>query len=190
MSKIRLPTSALAALTLLWASALIIPLAQVSGAHYFPFLARPLTGLASDSAPRMDHFLGTTCGCSEKVLKYLEGRGSQVNEVVHIVGPGEPWASRLSERGFQVEVLSEDEALSRYQLESVPRLLISAAGETLYQGGYNEDQRHNSRYEDLRLWDSLARKGGAAVERSYPLYGCANGKLRKAQLDPWKMKYE
>lgn len=185
--KLQLSRTALVALTGLWAVLILVPLAQVSGAHYFPFLAKPLAGIPAEPDPRMRHFLGTTCGCSEKVLKYLEGRGPQVAETVHIVGPGGEWEKRLAAKGFVIEVLNEEEAHARYALESVPQLLIVDGGRVLYQGGYNEDQRHNEKYEDLALWRDLAARKPAAA---FPLYGCANGKFRKAQLDPWKMKYE
>jgi hypothetical protein len=149
---------------------------------------------ASEKSPQVDtkmalhHFLGTGCGCSKKILAYLEKRKkSNLDEYVHLIENKDNWKEKLESAGYIVEVLTEESAHKNYNIESVPLFSVAQSDRLLYQGGYNEQQMHNTNYEDLMIAQNLQQKKAI---KEYPLFGCANGKIAKQLQDPLGVKYE
>jgi hypothetical protein len=144
--------------------------------------------LESEQGFSVHHFLSTHCECSKNIINHLLKRKALqgVREVIHLVDGDESIRGRLVNVGFKVENTYEESALSKFNLQVLPELLILNNGKTLYQGGYGKDQQHSQAYEDARLIQDL-QSGKEAV--GYPVFGCANGKLRKQKLDPLGLKY-
>lgn len=200
-------------LPILWFVVVGAPLAVLSGFHMVPYQGTQLPGKAiedlayegalsnpnsnvteisrsssSQSLRQLHHFLGGSCGCSVRIINYLTERRAQSDftEHIHLINGDESLEKKLQQAGYQVHHLEEEKALSQYNIQSVPQLVVLESEKVLYQGGYNKNQMHQSDYRDLEI----ARAVDSKAATTYPLFGCANGALIKTKTDPWGLKYD
>lgn len=183
-------------ISVFWFLALTGVVSYISRFHMIAFENKPIE-LSSlnqhehdSSKIKIHHFLSTTCGCSKKILDYLAQRQKSAlfAEKVYLVENIDAWKEKLIKAGFEVEVLTEETAQKQYGIDSVPLLVMTQKDRKLYQGGYNEQQMHNRNYHDLEIAQGLLKQN--LQIKSYPLFGCANGKLAKKAQDPLGVKYE
>jgi len=183
-------------ISIFWFLALTAVVSYFSRFHMIAFDNKPielssLNQHQQDSSKiKIHHFLSTTCGCSKKILDYLTQRQktSQFDEKVYLVENIDGWKEKLTKAGFEVEILTEETAQTQYGIDSVPLLVMTQKDHKLYQGGYNEQQMHNRDYHDLDIAQGLLKQN--LQIKTYPLFGCANGKLAKKAQDPLGVKYE
>jgi hypothetical protein len=145
---------------------------------------------SSDQKVSIHHFLSTSCGCSKKILNYLVTRkkSNLFNENVYLIENRDGWKEKLEGSGFTVAIVSEQQAEKEFGVQSVPLLVLSQQERKIYQGGYNEQQMHQTDYHDLEI-AAQALESKKDIKK-YPLFGCANGQVAKKNADPFGVKYE
>jgi hypothetical protein len=173
---------------LVWAVPLSLALSLMLGLHFVPHKKEPLLGLGGSSEFEVHHFLSLKCQCSRNLVNHLLKRHSLsgVKETVHLVYPQEKFVHELQLVGFIVEPIDEEDAVKKFNLQALPQLVVTRENRTLYQGGYGRDQQHSQIYEDEKIIKDLFKNRAVG---EFPIFGCANGHLRKKMLDILGVKY-
>jgi hypothetical protein len=158
-------------------------------------LARPQADQGHWSAT---HVLYEGCGCSNRVLSRLVGRGARhdlVETVAYVHDGGGPAAvaalqatqARIQNAGFHFEALTPLELERRYQVESAPLLLVAdAQGRAHYIGGYT-DRSGGKQINDVEIIGKLLGGERVAV---LPVFGCAVSSRVQQAIDPLGLKYD
>lgn len=174
-----------------WAISISFVLSLLLSFHFVPHRKETLQGLEIGQLGemRVHHFLSLQCKCSRNIVGHLLQRKSKPNikEIVHLIHGQSQTVFDLSQAGFQVQSLDEESAVKQFNLQSLPQFIVMSGPETLYQGGYGRDQQHSQVYEDENIIERLSRHQPI---REFPIFGCANGKMRKQLLDRLGMKYK
>lgn len=174
----------------LWGIGSTYVLTLMSSLHYMPQKKDSLTMSSSETKQlEAHHFLSLNCACSKKLLNHLISRKAQDNtqETIHLIGKNSDLENQLLSKGYFVDTLvSEEEAVKKFNLTILPQLLVVKENRILYQGGYGLDQQHSSVYEDIKIINNAHQ---LIVTKEYPIFGCANGQLKKKLLDPLGLKY-
>jgi hypothetical protein len=178
-------------LIVIWALALALTLGATLGAHFMPHETPNISGIQKQKGFQVHHFISQYCNCSKNIFKHLIQRKklSGVYEVVHLIGDDKDLIQKLIQAEFKIETLKEEEAVSKYNLEALPLLVIVQDGHQIHKGGYGKDQQHSYVYDDVSIIQRLQKKPTRGIA-SYPVFGCANGKTRKSKIDIWSLKYE
>lgn len=179
---------------LFWFVGISIPLTYLMGFHTFAFQTSPVSRVQEHSSVKagknqwtLVHLMSAKCGCSKRTTKYLASRKplDGHKEVVFVFDGSLPAEPELVQSGYDVVHMSGDEAFEKYNISSVPQLVVfSPKGELKYSGGYN-DARIDS-YEDLNVLKLLKEE---KIVAAYPVFGCANGQKISKLIDPWGLKY-
>ena len=112
---------------------------------------------------------------------------SGVAEKIYLIDFSNEAASKFAAAGYSVQQISESQASNDLGLKSVPLLLITSGSSILYQGGYAPNQQNAHKFDDAEI---IAKaKSGIVASNPYPLFGCANGKLAKGNVDYFGLKY-
>lgn len=172
----------------IWAISLGLALSLMLSLHYLPHQNETIRGLPETAGLNVHHFLNEQCSCSKKLITHLSSRKAVpgVRETVHLIHARTETSAQLTAAGYQVEPVEEEIAARHFNLQALPQLVIRTGGETLYQGGYGPDQQHLAIYEDARLIQEPTREN---LARAYPVFGCANGEVRKRATDLMGIKY-
>jgi len=142
---------------------------------------------ASETALRRDtvvaHFLGAECGCSRDVVRSLARRrpiaGAQ--ERVFVVGEAREARALLAGRGYAIEELDERSATRRFDVESVPLLVVATPSDGVrYVGGYTARKRDG----EILTTSIVAQVLAGESPDSLPVLGCAVSRRLRQQLDP------
>lgn len=160
------------------------------GLHLNPHPKDQLRGLAmSEKEFSVHHFLSLKCTCSEKLIEHLIVRKKTPNlqEIVHLIHPEKAVINRLEQAGFEVEAISEEESVKKFNLQALPLLVVKNKDQIVYQGGYARDQQHTNEYQDQKI---IAQSLKQERAEEFLVLGCANGSLRKKMVDILGVKYE
>ena len=169
----------------------MLTLGSVTGSHLMPHKTPDVIGLEKHPGFTVHHFISQYCNCSKGIFKHLISRQSlsETKEIVHLIGDDENLISKLKTAGYVVEKLNEEEAVKKYNLEALPLFVIVQDGHELHKGGYGKDQQHSTVYNDVEIINKTKKIPSRSIA-SFPVFGCANGKLRKSAVDFWSLKYE
>lgn len=134
------------------------------------------------------HVLYDGCGCSVRVLDHLlhTPRPSGVRErVLYITeDPMSPALRRdLIAHGFELEVVTPEELVERYDLEAAPLLVVvDPTDDVRYLGGYTE-RKQGADVRDLGV--IAATRLGLTVP-PLPAFGCAVSGALRTRLNPFE----
>jgi len=115
------------------------------------------------------------------------GARAEIKEKVFLIDAEEKMHRDLQKAGYEVLTYTEEGAYEAFGVEVVPYLLVRKGEAVIYGGAYGKDQQHTPSYEDTEIIDR-AKLG--EFSPLLPMFGCANGKLRKSAIDFWGLKYE
>lgn len=176
----------------LWFLAVAIPIGYQMGFHqaFKSSLDNKAIVELTNGKRTVLHLIGADCQCSIKVVDHLAKRApiKKINEKIIIVGNGPELVKKLSAAGFVVEQMAADLAYDRYSLKSLPQMMIYDSKKVIYSGGYSNKRgpANEEDYDDLKIINQFFQ--GISSE-SRPIFGCANGKEFRNQIDPFKLKY-
>ena len=133
------------------------------------------------------HVLYEDCGCSRRVLDHLRdgGRPTDVVErIVYITEHPDTAGATLAEfaaRGFELDVVSPEQLVARYDLEAAPLLVVVDPHDQIrYLGGYTP-RKQTAGIHDTGLIEAT-RLGLPLVP--LPVFGCAVSRALRTTLDP------
>jgi hypothetical protein len=129
------------------------------------------------------HILDAECKCSRRIAEHLLAteRPADVSEHVLLVGSDADLESRLSARGFQVTRVDPTQLFSRYHVQAVPLLVVSAPDGTVrYAGGYTARKQGPDPRDLAIVADARA---GRAIE-PIAVFGCAVGRQLQSAVNP------
>ena len=131
------------------------------------------------------HVLYAECRCSKLVAEHLASKPRPAGVVEHvvIVGQDEALGSSLASRGFAVQFVSERQ-LAAWGIEAAPLFVVlSAAGEVRYAGGYTE--RKQALFPRDREIVAALRAGDEVTP--LPVFGCAVSNELKRTINPLRL---
>lgn len=142
---------------------------------------------------RVRHYLSAECACSRAVAAYLATRGPMdvAREDVVLIASGDSekdgvFGKTLRDKGFAVEVVTEETAASTAGVEGVPALEILAPDQRIaFRGGYRERGAAPGMYLDRAILSDLMV---AKPVRVLPIYGCATSARLRNLMDPFGLK--
>jgi hypothetical protein len=122
-------------LLLVWGTGLTLLFASVMSFHYVAYKTPILKGLNQSQGFVAHHFISQYCNCSKGILKHLTERKilSGVTEIVHLIGDDNELIKRLKTAGFEVEKMAEEEAVTKYNIEALPLIVVVQNGHEIYQ---------------------------------------------------------
>jgi hypothetical protein len=126
------------------------------------------------------HILADGCPCSDRILSHLQGR-PQVDDVDETIVfmSDEPDEIPTTIHGYNVDVVSSDELLKKYGVESVPLLLVyDAKGLARYAGGYTARKQGFDIRDQQIIVDLQHGKKVAEL----PVFGCSISARLKSDL--------
>ena len=178
-------------LLFLWAIPIGLFLSLTVGPHFAAHKKDVLTGLLNPNSHSFHvyHFLSLECLCSKKIIRHLLQRRSvsNIDESIYLIRSEQSEIVKLRNAGYQVFPLTEDEAVKQFNIQVVPQLVIVKGKKIVYQGGYGPDQQHSEIYYDDIIINSVSTNQSI---KEMPIFGCANGELRKSSFDILKIKYD
>jgi hypothetical protein len=134
------------------------------------------------------HVLSEKCTCSERLIHYLTTRKKQpnINEIVYLIEGSLSVKDQLLKSGFEVVILSEEDAVDQFSIEALPLFIVKDGGKSMYVGGYSYDQKHSKLYQDLEILKNIK---SSLKQSPYPVIGCSNGQISKKKFDILGVKY-
>ena len=174
-----------------WASILGLVFSLMLSFHFMPHKTPEVTNIPLSFNFTAHHFLNVKCACSKNILKHLENRKAYagMEEHIYLINADKKNSMRLAAAGYIVNNLDEELAVKKFGIEALPLFLLVKDGQELYKGGYGKDQQHLAIYDDVAIIEKFIH-GKDRAPASHPVYGCANGKVRKNILDFWRIKYD
>lgn len=133
------------------------------------------------------HFIYGDCPCSRRVLRKIMESNPQTNvfERVVLIGGAPELARQAEQRGYEVDVVTLEQLVQKYGLESAPLLVVlDPDGQPCYAGGYTSRKQGL----DVRHIEIISQLVAGNDYESLPLYGCAVSDSLKAIVDPLGLK--
>jgi hypothetical protein len=195
-----------AAMLTVWAAAVLVVGAALMVPHVIALpapatkdgrLALAMRSLAGTTPGRWTalHVLYQGCGCSARVFAHLTARHARadlnedvlfVRDAPHEDADVEKSAVRARGAGFGFQSVTPLELQQRYEIESVPLLVVAdTSGRIRYSGGYTE-QSGAVEVKDTSIIDGV--QAGRTVE-PLPVFGCAVSSRMQDAIDPLGLKY-
>ena len=182
-----------------WVLGVSLPLIYFHAWHSVPLPQTDLRveNLLEDLGAELDrwqmlHFVDAACLCSNFVAQHLVERGPQagLRERVIVLDTTKLEVSEaLSAKDFEVQRLAAEEMARRYNITSVPALVVFDKQKRLrYYGGYSDRTIHKyTKIKDIEIYQELL---AGRFPKDLPQFGCASSKELQAKLDPLRLKYE
>jgi hypothetical protein len=185
---------------MIWFCGIVVLMAALAIGHLFSLapLGRRDSRLAAGLAELLPnqrggwasiHVLYAECRCSQRIFEHLRAseRPTDLREVVLLVGAdrGQPIATQLVERGFEVVSIAAEALDARFGIEGAPTfVLVDPARTVRYIGGYTIRQQGPD-IRDLAIVREI-RQGDEVAD--LPVFGCAVSQRLRAIFNPFAIR--